>query len=163
MPVSRSEGALSQTRAPNLLSLPIEARNRIYEQVLTVPHPLFLFKDPGCPVATFAPEKPRRWLSLLYTNRQISEEASVVLYGMNQFTLEEMETKNRRSGLLRSFLNCIGPVNAASLSHLCINFPAMEQIEGHSEGIRLEEDGLQTLQLLQRECTGLQTLELLLF
>lgn len=163
---SRSERAPSQpigSAIVSFFSLPIEARNNIYKRVLALPHPLYLFQDPGCPVETFAPEKPFQWLALLYTNRQISDEARAVLYGMNHFTLQEVETTQRQSSLLKSFLSCIGPVNAGLLSHLCINFPATERIEGQSGEIRLKADSLQRLQLLQEECTKLKTLETLMY
>ncbi|PLB55501.1 hypothetical protein P170DRAFT_470915 [Aspergillus steynii IBT 23096] len=159
----RSEGALSQAATPTFLRLPVETRKNIYKRVLAIPHPLFLFQGPQGPVETFAPQKPRGWLALLYTNRQISDEASAILYGMNQFTLEEMETQSHRAGLLESFLRCIGPGNAASLFHLCINFPALEQMTDTLEGIKLREDGQQSLELLQKQCVGLKTLEIVLF
>lgn len=80
----------------------------------------------------------------------------------------------KRPSLLESFLGCIGPVNAGLLSHLCINFPATERIEGGKEGegeqsdsgdheIRLQEESVHTLHLLQKHCTGLRTLEMLLY
>lgn len=156
-------GPSSEKTAPDFLSLPIETRNNIYERLLAVPHPLYIFQDPGCPVEAFAPEKPNRWLALLYTNRQISDEARAILYGMNYFTLEDVQTRQRGGGLLKSFLHCIGPVNSGLLSQLCINFPATEWIEGQSGKIRIREDSLQSLQLLQKGCTGLKTLETLIY
>ena len=147
----------------SFLSLPIKTRNSIYKRVLIVPHPLYLFQDRGCPVETFAPEKPYRLGALLYNNRQISDEARAILYGMNQFTLQEADTTQRQGRLLESFLNCIGPVNAGFLSHLCIEFPATERIEGQSGEIRIREDSLQSLQLLQNECIRLKTLETLIY
>lgn len=143
--------------------LPAEARNNIYERVLAVPHPLHMFQEPGCPVETFAPEKPYRWLSLLYTNRQVSAEAIKALYGMNHFVLEEMETKRRGDGLLISLLRSIGPVNAGLLSHLSMNFPAMERVEGQSGEPRIREDSLHNLHQLKEQCTGLKTLETFIY
>lgn len=163
---SRPENAPSQSTASAVISffsLPNEIRNDIYKRVLAVPHPLYLFQDTGCPVEAFAPERPSQWLALLYTNRQISDEARAILYGINQFTLQEVETIQRPGSLLKSFLNCIGPVNAGWLSHLCINFPATERIEGQPGEIKLREDSLQSLQLLQKECTKLKTLETLIY
>ncbi|KAE8350086.1 hypothetical protein BDV28DRAFT_163201 [Aspergillus coremiiformis] len=141
--------------------LPIEARNKIYQQVLVVPHPLYLFQDPGCQVETFAPETPYQWLALLYTNRQISNEARAILYGINRFTLQD--AGQRQGSLLKSFLNCIGPVNTGLLSYLCIDFPATERTESQLGRIKLREDSVQSLQLLQKECTRLKTLEVLLY
>ncbi|KAH8695690.1 hypothetical protein BGW36DRAFT_299234 [Talaromyces proteolyticus] len=139
------------------LGLPIEIRNNIYKQVLVVPHPLYIFQDSGSRVEMFAPEIPCRWLALLYTNKQISDEARAVLYGNNHFTL--METTNH---LLESFLVRIGHVNASLLSHLCINFPTIERI-GQLGEIRPTEDSLRSLQLLQQECTNLKALEALIY
>lgn len=47
-----------------------EIRNKSYRRMLVVAHPVFLFQDAGSRVETFAPDRPFRWLSLLYTNRQ---------------------------------------------------------------------------------------------
>lgn len=151
------------SRSVSFLSLPIETRNNVYKRVLAMPHPLYLFQDVGGPVETFAPDKPYRWSALLYTNQQISNEAKAFLYGTNNFVLQEVETIQQQGTLLKSFLNCIGPVNAGLLSHLCINFPATEKVEGQSGEIRIREDGLQGLQLLQNECTNLKTLEILIY
>jgi hypothetical protein len=153
----RAPSELTASASVSFFSLPIETRNNIYKRVLTVPHPLYLFQDPGCQIETFAPEKPYRWLALLYTNRQISAEARAVLYGTNQFTLQE--ATQRQGSLLKSFLSCIGHVNAGLPSHLCIQFPATERIESQSGEIRIREDSLQSLQLLQKECTNVKTLE----
>jgi hypothetical protein len=143
----------------NFLDLPDEIRNRIYEIVLIILHPLYVFQDPGSPVATFAPDRPRQWLALLHTNRQISVEACAVLYAINHF--EFVDITQRQVGVLRSFLDCIGPVNAASLSHLCINFPVAESIDDQPGKVRLRDDSLQSLKLLQDRCTSLSTLETL--
>lgn len=88
--------------------------------------------------------------------------------------METPATAKKRTSLLESFLKCIGPVNAGLLSHLCINFPATETIEGGKKGegeqsysgdheIRLREASVHNLQLLQKHCTGLRTLETLLY
>ncbi|KAF2267299.1 hypothetical protein CC78DRAFT_87166 [Lojkania enalia] len=144
----------------NFLDLPKGVRNKIYSRVLIVPHPLFLFQEPGCRVETFAPDRPFRWLALLYTNRQISHEASAVLYRINHFHL--VDITEQQFGLLRSFLDCIGHVNAASLSHLDINFPVVESIDGKPGALKLRDDNLQSLELLRHNCTTLSTLEALI-
>ena len=142
----------------SLLSLPRHIRDDIYRRVLVVAHPLFLFQDTGSGVVeTFAPGRPVRWLALIYTNRQVHDEASAVLYGMNRFTL--VDTTRRQVDLLQSFLNCIGSVNAGLLSHLCINFPVAENINGQPGDIKLREDGFRSLKLLQDRCINLKTLE----
>jgi hypothetical protein len=141
---------------PNFLNLPIEIRNEIYKKVLALPQPLHLFQDPGCPVESFIPGKPYRWLALLYTNRQISEEARASLYRFNSFTFQEVE--NGR--VLEDFINSIGHFNAGSLSHLCFDFPATESMHGETS---LRESSLQRLQLLQKECGSLAKLEIFIY
>jgi hypothetical protein len=123
--------------------------------VLALPQPLHLFQDPGCPVESFIPGKPYRWLALLYTNRQISEEARAALYRFNSFTFQEVEN----GSVLEAFINSIGHSNAGSLSHLCFDFPSTESMHGE---ISLRECSLQRLQLLQKECSSLAKLEILI-
>lgn len=65
-----------------------------------------------------------------------------------------MDTTNYQGGLLQSFLNCIGPVNAGLLSHLSINFPVVESVEGQPERVILSEDDLYSLKLLQEKYTN---------
>lgn len=164
MSAARSNEASSQPSSSTrvgFLSLPIDLRNRIYRQVLALPHPLFLFQDPGCPVESFAPEKPPQWLALLFADRQISKESRAILYSTNEFALKE-GTKCQGS-LLQSFLDCIGSVNTGFLSHLRMDFPAIERGDGQAGEIRIREDGLQTLRLLQEQCTNLKTLETLIY
>lgn len=143
----------------SFLTLPRGIRNRIYRRVLFAPHPFYIFQEPGSRVETFAPEKPSGWLAILYTNRQIYHEASSALYGMNKFELVDITEKQVH--LLRSFLDCIGPDNAASLAHLCINFPVVENLSGHPGDFQLRDNSLQSLQLVQDKCTNLSTLETL--
>ncbi|KAG9231370.1 hypothetical protein BJ875DRAFT_517407 [Amylocarpus encephaloides] len=158
------DGVLSQRTSSvpiSFFSLPGDIRNNIYRRVLVVGHPLFLFQDTGSTVVeTFAPDRPFRWLALLYTNRQVHDEASAVLYGLNHFTF--MDTTRHQGGLLQSFLGCIGSVNAGLLSHLCINFPIVETVEGQPGNFILREDDLHSLKLLQEKCTNLTTLETLI-
>ena len=139
-----TSGSASQSMLPQppnsaasaLLRIPVKIRNKIYKEVLVVAHPIYLFQDPGCPVETFAPDRPRRWLALLHVNRQMRSEASVIVYGMNSFTL--VRTPREPAGLLQAFLDCIGPLNASLLSHICINFPVLE---GQPEERKEEEGG----------------------
>jgi hypothetical protein len=74
-----------------------------------------------------------------------------------------VEIANYRSNILRSFITSIGPVNAGFLPRLRISFPATERAHDQSGEIRLREDALQNLQLLRNECTGLKTLETLVY
>ena len=163
--VEIGKGVLSQRTssvAIGLFSLPVGIRNNIYRRVLVVPHPLYLFQDTGSQVVeTFAPDKPFRWLALLYTNRQIHDEARAVLYGSNHFTF--MDTTQHQGGLIQSFLNCVGSVNAGLLSHLSINFPVAESVDGQPGQVMLREDDLYSLKLLQEQCATLTTLETLLY
>ena len=152
----------SHTASPlfSFFSLPRKSRNDIYRRVLFVAHPLYLFQETGSEVVEmFAPERPARWLALLYTNRQVREEASEVLYGSNNFTF--MDTTRHQANLLQSFLNFIGPVNASHLSHICINLPVAESVEGQPGRILLREDDLCSLKILQEKCIELTTLETL--
>lgn len=153
----------SVSAAVGILTLPVEIRYDIFKRLLAVPEALYLFQDPGSLMEAFMPNKPHAWLALLHTSRQISYEARVVLYGSNRFTLEEVEVASYRSNILKSFINSIGSVNASFLSQLRISFPATERVDGQSGEIRLREDTLQRLQLLQNECTGLKTLEALIY
>jgi hypothetical protein len=141
----------------SFLDLPRGVRNNIYKRLLVLRHPLHIFQEPNSPVESFAPDGPIRWLALLYTSRQIYTESRAVLYGNNQFHLEDITP--HQTELLRSFLYCIGPLNAASISHLCVNFPVAERIHGEAEGIELGTDSLQTVRLCKGQCNNLATLE----
>ncbi len=160
LPLVQGSGSVRPSSQPagsaaiNFFSLPSKARNNIYEEVLTVAHPLYLFRDTGPRVETFAPDKPLQWLALLFINRQMSSEASAVLYGKNNFIL--LDTPRQQIGLLQAFLDCVGPMNASLLSHLCINFPDIEGLPGES---KLKEGSLLTLKLLRERCTNITTLE----
>ncbi|KAH7254496.1 hypothetical protein B0J15DRAFT_549061 [Fusarium solani] len=143
--------------AVGFLDLPGAIRQRIYNHELTVEHPVYLFQDFGPRVEAFAPDKPKWWIALLYTNRQISSEAKAVLYGNNNFHL--MDKPQKHGTLLQSFLDCIGASNANSLSRLCISLPVTEKAEDpHTVTIR--QDSLNSLALVHDQCTGLKTLEM---
>lgn len=142
----------------SLLSLPQNIRDDIFKRVLVIAHPLYLFQDRGFgAVETFGPEIQRQLQALLYTNHQVRGEASAVLYGSNCFSL--VDTTEKKATLLESFLSCIGPTNAGLLSHLCINFPAVESVNWIRKKVTLREDGLRSLKLVQDKCTSLKTLE----
>ncbi|KAI8653559.1 hypothetical protein NCS55_01343000 [Fusarium keratoplasticum] len=139
------------------LDLPGTVRQDIYKRVLAVAHPVYLFQDFGPRVEAFAPDKPKWWIALLYTNRQISSEAKAVLYGNNNFHL--LDKPQKHGTLLQSFLDCIGASNANSLSRLCISFPVMEKTED-PHGVTIRQDSLNGLALVHDQCAGLKTLEL---
>jgi hypothetical protein len=142
--------------------LPIEIRFIIYKQVLVIPRALVVFQNYGCPVRCHPRKKPRRWLALLYTNRQISEEASAVLYGANCFSVADLPSPRHDGGVLKSFLNRIGSVNSALLSRLCMDFPWTERPDGPSGKIKIMGDSMQRLQLLQKKCSNLKILEMVM-
>lgn len=146
--------------SPKFLSLPIEIRDDIYKRVLALPQPLHIFQDPGCPVESFIPRKPYQWLALLYTNKQISKGAGAALYRFNRFVFQEADESQTHCSPLETFIKSIGHFNAGSLSHLCINFPATESTQGE---ISLREDSLRRLQLLQKDCATITTLETFIY
>src|SRR6187399_3023064 len=114
---------MESSEKPGFSHLSRELRDRIYQRVLYVAHPLYLFTQGGSnQVELFAPERPVRWLALLYTNRQVHTEASATLYRSHKFVM--VDTTHNQANLLQFFLNKIGSVNAGHLTHICINFPA---------------------------------------
>lgn len=153
---STDPSKVGRSASVGFLDLPDGIRNKIYERVLVMLHPLFLFQERGFPVTNFAPGQPLHWSALLYTNRQISIEASAALYRVNRFELIDVSPQ---LGVLQSFLGCIGSVNAASLSYICISLLTALSIDEDSCKVRLGDDGLQCLKLLQGQCTSLSTLE----
>lgn len=143
------------------LNLPRAARNDIYRRVLVVAHPVYLFQDPGSPkMKCFAPDTLRQWLALLYTNRQVYDEARVILYRWNCFAF--VDTSQQQSVLLETFFSSIGSLNASYISHISINFPVAE-IEAGQMGKTLREDDIRSLRLLREKCASLETLETLVY
>lgn len=138
----------------SLSDLPDLILRQIFEYLLIVGHPLYLFRGNGDSVEVFAPDKPRQWLALLYTSWQMNEEASAVVYGCNTYNL--LDATRDQSNLLRSFLNCIGPANANKLSRICTDFPV---IEGVSGAYKLRSGDLQVMKLLQEKCKSIKVLE----
>ncbi|RTE84329.1 hypothetical protein BHE90_001196 [Fusarium euwallaceae] len=151
-------GKGSQPAAVGFLDLPGMARDGIYKHVLTVEHPVYLFQDFGSRVEAFAPDKPKWWIALLYTNRQISSEAKAALYANNNFHL--MGNPQKHGALLQSFLGRIGSPNANSLSRLCIGFPVTEKAQGQPGSVIITQDSLQSLTLVREQCTALKILEM---
>ena len=148
----------TESPSPDFFSLPRALREDIYRKVLAVPHPLYMFQDsPSHKVESFAPDRPRRWLALLYANRRLHEEAVPLLYSSNHFTF--MDTTRQQADLLHGFLDRIGPACADQLSHITINFPVVDKLSGPSSEYQIQDDDLRSLQLLQDRCTRLKTLE----
>ncbi|KAF2702782.1 hypothetical protein K504DRAFT_463972 [Pleomassaria siparia CBS 279.74] len=153
----KRDPTLTRSTPISFLHLPRPVRDDIYKRLLVLRHPIYIFQEPNSPVESFAPDRSLQWLALLHTNRQIYTESSAALYGMNQFHLEDITPL--QANLLRSFLDCIGPMNAALLSHLCVNFPVAERINGQAQKVELRTDSLQSVRLYQDKCTKLSTLE----
>lgn len=149
---------IESSKESRLFSLPRKVRKDIYRRVLVVAHPLYLFTEgTSHKIELFAPERPVRWLALLYANRQLYAEASATLYGSHQFVL--VDTTRSQANLLQSFLDLIGSVNAGHLSHMCINFPVAESVGCEAGEVTLREDDLRGLKLLQMKCCNLTTLK----
>ncbi|EEU36388.1 uncharacterized protein NECHADRAFT_86959 [Fusarium vanettenii 77-13-4] len=148
----------SQPVTVGFLDLPGPVREGIYKHVLTIKHPVYLFQDFGRRVEAFAPDQPKWWIALLYTNRQISSEAKAVLYDNNNFHL--MDNPQKHGALLQSFLGSIGSHNANVLSRLCIGFPVAEKAQGQPHTVTIRQDSLQSLSLIRGQCTRLKTLEM---
>lgn len=158
MSSSQNENSSPRRTSPaNFFDLPEGVRNDIYRRVLVLRHPLYIFQEPNSSVESFAPDKPFRWLALLYTNRQIYLESSAVLYGMNQFHLVDITPL--QADLLKSFLDCIGTANSASLSYLCVNFPVAERSGSLTGRVELSTDSMQSVRLYRDKCAQLSTLE----
>ncbi|TGO65800.1 hypothetical protein BCON_0001g01180 [Botryotinia convoluta] len=151
-----------QTSSPVLgfFDLPIKIRDDIYQRVLVVPHGIYLFRVYDDAVRTVIPGRPSQWLTSLYANRKMREEASVVFYGRNRFVF--MDTMGCQTELLQSFLHSVGPVNASLMSHICISFPIVKSAKDEPGKYALSEDDVYSLKLL-RQFTNLTTLETLLY
>lgn len=143
--------------ASTFLGLPETFRMEVYERALAVLHPLYLFLGPESSVQLFGPDTPKHWCALLVTNRQISAGASAVLYSVNRFELIDINTPQSR--VLKPFLAHIGPMNAASISYLCVSFPTVVEKGDHPGGMELSNESLQILSLLRDNCSNLTTLE----
>lgn len=134
--------------------LPNDARKKIYERVLKLPHPIFLFQDGDTRVETFAPDRPPNWLALLHTSHQMHQEAAAILYSTNVYTL--LDANGQGSNLIQGFLRCIGKGHAKTLSHLCITFPTIHRNLG---GFQLSPDDAKMFELIRAECSKLEILE----
>lgn len=155
---SQNEDSIpTRTTTANFLDLPKGVRSNIYKRLLILRNPLYIFREPNSHIESFAPDKPLRWLALLYTNRQIHMESSAVLYGMNQFHLVDITPL--QADLLQLFLVCIGPANAAFISHLCVNFPVAERPSDQAGRVELSNESMQSVRLYQNKCAQLSTLE----
>lgn len=162
-PPEKMAGNQAPPASTGFLSLPRNARDRIYEKSLIVPPPIVLFEGPPSQgVESFAPQKPAQWPALLLVNRQLHDEARSVLYGHNHFNL--VDTSQGEIAVIQSFLARIGPSSAGSLTHLSISFPAVEYTSSQEPGSSaVKEEGFESLKILQEKCTNIQTLELYVY
>ncbi|KAK5113299.1 hypothetical protein LTR85_010916 [Meristemomyces frigidus] len=116
----------SKTPNKGFLHLPGELRNTIYESVLTLNKPVeFLpIKSQGTNKAPYrayeyAVQRPKKFLPLLRflrLCRTVSQEASDVFYGVNEFRF----TGSCGAYFLRAFMETIGPANTASLRKITL-------------------------------------------
>ncbi|KAI1193029.1 hypothetical protein F5X97DRAFT_328988 [Nemania serpens] len=141
------------------LSLPPEIRNQVYEVILVPPHPVRLvdITDHGTIQVFGASWSWKRSTVLLRVNRQIRVEATAILFGRNQFTIGSDCPE-----ALFYFLTCIGPVNASLITHLRVNFPSVDDVDCVPGQLTLRNPDVRDMQLIQRICTGLATLGLLI-
>ncbi|KAH6646800.1 hypothetical protein BKA67DRAFT_540285 [Truncatella angustata] len=140
------------------LDLPVEIRNNIYRQLLVAKQTLMLFKDRGSEVVeVFVPGYSFRALPLLRTNRRVQEEACAILYGSNCFNF--VDTTEYQGELLCAFLKAIGVRNASLLTHVSINFPALNLSGIDVAELNVVNGSLWTVKLLQEQCTNLRILE----
>ncbi|KAF7889782.1 uncharacterized protein EAF02_002197 [Botrytis sinoallii] len=126
----------------NILSLPRELRNRIYEELLVCESSIEIDSQ-----LRFLPRNLTQ--GLLFTCRTIHGEATSVFYAQNIF---EFDLWNAQG-----FLNKIGPINASSIRRIAINFPAFSDLE--PSDIELEVNDSQGLSKIQNDCTSLIALE----
>ncbi|TGO12262.1 hypothetical protein BTUL_0091g00060 [Botrytis tulipae] len=124
----------------NILSLPRELRNKIYEELLVCKSSIDIDSQ-----LRFLPRDLTQ--GLLFTCRTIHGEATSVFYAQNIF---EFDLWNAQG-----FLNKIGPINASCIRRIAITFPAFYDLAN----IELQVNDSQGLSRIQNDCTSLITLE----
>ncbi len=127
----------------NLLSLPGELRNAIFQQLLMHQEPIDPRNRPCLPQA-LNPE-------LLHVNKAIHHEASSLLYTQNCFDFTKCGSED-----LISFLNQIGRNNASRIRHFYIDFPNIPDLG--TDNVTLGEDCVRVLARIQSDCTNLSTI-----
>ncbi|TEY38081.1 hypothetical protein BOTCAL_0502g00090 [Botryotinia calthae] len=126
----------------NILSLPRELRNKIYEELLVC--------EPSIEIDSqlrFLPIDLTQ--GLLFTCRTIHSEARSVFYAQNTFKFALSNAQ--------AFLNKIGLINASSIQHVTITFPSFYDLE--TPNIVLGVSDSQGLSKIQNDCTSLNALE----
>lgn len=131
----------------NLLTLPRELRNNIYEQLLVSQEPIDsainswpTYLDPA----------------VLRANRTIHHEASLVLYGRNRFYFYHEESED-----ILMFLDTIGRDNASRIRYIIIHLPDFHLPRAHcndSDILAVCHDDVRVFEKLRCVCTGLVTL-----
>lgn len=121
VPVTEATSLLCEMVASStigLFTLPAEIIMKIYRLALLKPvwQILCIFQD----------ERSRVLLGLLYTNKRLCNETSLVWYKYNYFNF--VDTFNSQFILLEAFLSIIRSVNVCSLSRICVNFPTTEAV-----------------------------------
>lgn len=165
----------------NLLgTLPVEVREDIYKRVLVLADPIVLYqRDPPLiqedggfweGLGRIRAEKlPSQWLALLRANRQIHNEAIVVVYSLNHFQFKDKyqgehysdlpRWKQRQNFFLRDFVSYVRPRTARLVSHVAVDFPVVLR-ERWRDNILIWEHDLHSLKVLRTKYTGLTTLRL---
>ncbi|CAH0055310.1 unnamed protein product [Clonostachys solani] len=143
---------------PGFFRIPREIRDQIYEELLVHSGCIFLdviWSRPASLGFTFnnrlLPISPE----ILRLNRRVHQEATEVLYGKNQFQIENVNNFTR-------FLGDIGPANSALLRHLIIPFPYFKE-DGGVVAVRTDSVGMRAIDLIQSKCQNIVVLETCLF
>ncbi|CAG8950819.1 hypothetical protein HYFRA_00003035 [Hymenoscyphus fraxineus] len=106
------------------IEMPLEIKNRIFEQLLLFELPIDMVMRCGKPIgyssnATMSSELSFPVLSL---NKQINLEASTFLYQRNEFKF----ATDCNTYTITPFLRNIGEQNAGFIHRICISYPTME-------------------------------------
>ncbi|CAG8983244.1 hypothetical protein HYALB_00002680 [Hymenoscyphus albidus] len=106
------------------IEMPLEIKNRIFEQLLLFELPIDMVMRWGKPIgygsnATMSSELSFPVLSL---NKQINLEASTFLYQRNEFKF----ATDCNTYTITPFLRNIGEQNAGFIHRICITYPAFE-------------------------------------
>ncbi|VUC22175.1 unnamed protein product [Clonostachys rosea] len=143
---------------PGFFKIPREIRDQIYEELLV--HSGYIFLDviwsrPASLGFTFNSRLLPISPEILRLNRRANQEATEILYGKNQFQIENIKNFTR-------FLNEIGPANSTLLRHLTIPFPYFKE-DGGVVTVRTDSIGMQAIDLIHSKCQNIVVLETCLF
>ena len=150
-------------------SLPLEIRWKVYKLVFYLrKRPVYIeeashsTKD-GSSTSKLRSRIPgwaRRdtWPSLLFTCRQVYDEASPFLYGNNRFMFWDPEPSPKNTVV--KFLQVAGPRNFAYLKNIALGFPGTSKQYGHEGPLQYREDTTVDLGMLGK-CSKLEKLGLM--